>query len=312
MAPSNFPMKIVRAAAVMASCVGVLGMLGFTGCETRTARQPGEEKTSSPKTENTGDEEASVAHQANHNAPQSFPAGDLIDLTHAFGPDTIFWPTETEGFQFVRGPYGVTERGYFYSANRFAMPEHGGTHLDAPIHFFRDRRTAEKIPLSQLLGEAALIDVSEACRDNPDYQVSLADLRAWEERNERPLADVIVLLRTGYYQRWSNREQYLGTSATGDEALTQMHFPGLDPTAARWLAEQRSIKAIGIDTASIDYGQSRKFESHVALCEHNIPIFENVANLGNLPERRFHVIALPMKIDGGSGGPLRIVAIVGK
>ncbi|MCM3900094.1 MAG: cyclase family protein, partial [Pyrinomonadaceae bacterium] len=103
---------------------------------------------------------------------------------------------------------------------------------------------------------------------------------------------------------------YLGTEERGAEAVAKLHFPGLHPDAARWLAANRSIKAIGLDTASIDFGQSTLFESHRILFDKNIPAFENVANLDRLPPKGFSVIALPMKIKGGSGGPLRIVAIL--
>ena len=119
-----------------------------------------------------------------------------------------------------------------------------------------------------------------------------------------------MLLRTGFGKHWPNRLKYLGTDEKGPEAVPKLHFPGLHPDAAKWLVENRSIKAIGLDTPSIDFGQSSDFMSHVILYEKNIPAFENVANLDQLPEKDFTIIALPMKIEGGSGGPLRIIAIV--
>jgi kynurenine formamidase len=236
-------------------------------------------------------------------------SGKLIDLTHAFDADTIYWPTE-QGFRFERGNNGPTPKGYYYAANRFATAEHGGTHLDAPIHFAAGHPTADEVDLRRLLGEAAVIDVADRCAADPDYQISVADLHAWEEQQGRQLIDMIVLLRTGWSSRWPDRLKYLGTEAQGPEAVPLLHFPGLAPEAALWLVEQRAIKSIGIDTASIDYGQSTHFEGHVALCGHDVPIFENVANLDQLPAKGALVIALPMKIAGGSGGPLRIVAVV--
>jgi kynurenine formamidase len=235
--------------------------------------------------------------------------GQVVDLSHPFDADTIYWPTE-QGFRFERGNNGLTAKGYYYAANRFATAEHGGTHLDAPIHFAADRQTADQIDLRQLMGEGLVVDVSEACRENPDYLIGVADLRAWEEKQERQFDDVIVLLRTGWSSRWPDRLKYLGTEARGAEAVAQLHFPGLAPEAAKWLVEHRRIKAIGIDTASIDYGQSSLFEAHVTLCSHNVPIFENVTQLEKLPAEKSLVIALPMKIAGGSGGPLRIVAVI--
>ncbi|GIW94759.1 MAG: cyclase [Pirellulaceae bacterium] len=233
----------------------------------------------------------------------------IVDLAHPFDDQTIYWPTET-GFQLLRGPAGRTEKGYFYSANRFAAPEHGGTHIDAPIHFFEGRQTVDQVPLGRLLGEAAVVDVTEKARRDRDYQISVADLRGWEERHGRSLDGRIVLLRTGWARFWPDRERYLGTAKRGAEALAELHFPGLAPAAARWLVENRAVKAVGIDTASIDFGPSDRFEAHVTLFEHNVPVFENVADMSELPESGAVVIALPMKIAAGSGGPLRIVALV--
>ena len=234
-------------------------------------------------------------------------AGRLVDLTHPFNAETIYWPTE-EGFQFQQGANGLNSKGYYYAANRFTTAEHGGTHLDAPRHFSADGQTADELPLDRLIGEAAVIDVTTQCAADPTYLVTIDDLMAWEETHQRPLRDLIVLLRTGWAARWGNRTAYLGTDKTGPEAVASLRFPGLDPLAAVWLAEQRQIKAVGIDTASIDFGPSTHFETHVALCTANIPIFENVASLDALPAEGATVTALPMKIEGGSGGPLRIIA----
>jgi len=234
-------------------------------------------------------------------------AGRWIDLTHAFDAATIYWPTE-KGFQFEPGDNGLTPKGYYYAANRFTTAEHGGTHLDAPRHFAAGRHTADQVEPERLVGEAAVIDVTAKCAADPGYEVTADDFVAWEERHGRQLLDVIVLLRTGWAGRWGDREAYLGTAATGPEAVAQLRFPGLAPEAAKWLVEHRRVKAVGIDTASIDHGPSTLFGSHVALCSANVPIFENVADLAALPEQGSFVAALPMKIAGGSGGPLRILA----
>lgn len=242
-------------------------------------------------------------------ALQAVRTSRIIDLTHSFDRDTIYWPTQS-GFNLVRGPAGITEKGYYYAANRFEAAEHGGTHIDAPIHFFQDGNTVDQIPLEKLIGEAAVVDVTKSCAEDSDYQVDIQDLRRWEMSHDRQLIDVIVLLRTGYGRHWKNRQRYLGTNQTGPAAVANLHFPGLAPAAARWLVEHRSIKAIGIDTASIDYGQSRQFQSHVTLFKHGVPAFENVHSLDQLPTAKVTVIALPMKIGGGSGAPLRIIAML--
>ncbi|MFQ5752360.1 MAG: cyclase family protein [bacterium] len=237
------------------------------------------------------------------------PYGKIIDLTYSLGEDTIFWPT-AEGFKLEVAFAGQTEKGYYYTANNFCTAEHGGTHIDAPVHFYKDRNTVDKIPLEQLIGKAVVVDVSEKCAADPDYLVTADDFLAWERAHGVRLNGFIVLIRTGFGKYWPDALKYLGTDEHGAEAVAKLHFPGLHPDAAKWLVENRSIKAIGLDTASIDTGQSTDFMSHVTLYAANIPAFENVANLDQLPETGFTIIALPIKIKGGSGGPLRIIALV--
>ncbi len=235
----------------------------------------------------------------------------VVDLTHAFDAQTIYWPTEP-GFVLQKGPAGFTEEGYFYSANRFAAPEHGGTHIDAPIHLFKAGQTVDQIPLSRLVGDGVCVDVARQCSADRDYLVTVEDLLAWERDHNTSLVEKIVLVNTGYAERWPNRAKYLGTEAMGRAAVSQLHFPGLDPAAATWLATRRHIKVVGIDTASIDHGPSLDFKSHVNLFRHNVPALENLAALVKLPPVGFRVAALPMKIAEGSGSPCRVVAIIGE
>ena len=234
--------------------------------------------------------------------------GRVVDLSHAFDEATIFWPTE-EGFRLELGSAGRTEQGYWYESNRFRSAEHGGTHLDAPAHFAEGHQTVDEIPLERLIGSAVRVDVSEACAQDRDHAIGVADLERFEEQHGEIPHGAIVLLRTGFSRHWPDRKRYLGTAERGAEAVPKLHFPGLDARAARWLVERR-VKSVGIDTASIDPGQSTRFESHQILFEADIPAFENLTALDTLPPRGFHVIALPMKIRHGSGGPLRAVAIV--
>jgi len=233
----------------------------------------------------------------------------LIDLSHAFDAETIYWPTE-EGFVLERGSAGVTAAGYYYAANRFRSAEHGGTHLDAPVHFAEGGWTVDEIPLDRLVGAGIVIDVSDRCAANPDYQIREEDLLRWEAEHGEIRPGSIVLLRTGYSRYWPDRERYLGTKARGEAAVAQLHFPGLHPAAAGWLVESREVAAVGLDTPSIDFGQSKLFESHRTLFAANIPAFENLTNLAALPATGFQVLALPMKIRDGTGAPLRIVALV--
>jgi len=241
--------------------------------------------------------------------PPTLPTDRVVDLSYAFDSDTVYWPT-AETFKLEKDFEGVTDKGYYYSAYRYMAAEHGGTHIDAPVHFAKGRNSVDQIPLEQLIGPGLVVDVAAKCAVNPDYLVSIDDFQNWENQNGKIPSGSIVFLRTGFGKYYPDRKKYLGTDERGAAAVAKLHFPGLDPNAARWLTQNRSIKAIGLDTASIDRGQSTLFESHRALFEKDIPAFENVANLDQLPLRGFSVIALPMKIKGGSGGPLRIVAML--
>lgn len=242
-------------------------------------------------------------------APVGLPAGRLVDLTHAFDARTVFWPTE-HGFSLEARAAGDTPGGYWYAANAFSTAEHGGTHLDAPYHFDRAGDTAERIPLEKLVGEAVVVDVREASARDRDHLVDVAALAAHEAAHGPIPGGAIVLVHTGFAAAWPDRARYLGTERRGEDAVAELHFPGLHPEAARWLVQERRVRAVGIDTASIDRGQSRSFEAHRVLAAAQVPIFENVAALDAVPPRGALVLALPMKIAGGTGGPLRIVALV--
>jgi kynurenine formamidase len=242
-------------------------------------------------------------------AAAGFPAGRILDLSHPYDESTIFWPTEP-GFVLEKEFDGVAEGGYYYRSNKFSSPEHGGTHIDAPSHFAKEGKSVDEIPLQQLVGAAVVVDVSAKCEADRDYRIDVADLLDWEKRHGRIPGGAIVLFRTGFAKRWPDRQAYLGTAERGGEAVRKLHFPGLHPDGAAWLVKKRRPKAVGIDTASIDYGQSKDFGSHVTLFAANVPAIENLADLDELPATGSTVVALPMKIRGGSGGPLRVLAVV--
>jgi kynurenine formamidase len=243
-------------------------------------------------------------------APGDLPgAGTWVDLSHDFSSETIYWPT-AKPFTLEVVSAQVTPGGFYYAANEFAASEHGGTHLDAPIHFAEGRHTADQIPLDRLIGPAVVIDAVGQADADPDYRLDVPALEEWERRNGRIPDGTIVLLRTGWSSRWPDKQRYLGTTKTGPAGVAELHFPGIDSSAARWLVAQRRVKAVGIDTPSIDYGQSATFDTHRILLAENIPAFENVTDLDRLPPTGVFVVALPMKIKGGSGGPLRIVAVI--
>ena len=177
------------------------------------------------------------------------------------------------------------------------------------MHFAAGRHSADQVPLERLSGSAVVVDISTAAAAQADYQASVQDLLAWEAANGLIPPRAIVLFRSGWSKRWPDAQGYLGTAERGAEAVPKLHFPGISEAAARWLVA-REVSAVGIDTASVDHGQSTDFMAHRVLYEANIPGFENVARLDLLPARGAWVVALPMKIRGGSGAPLRIAAFV--
>lgn len=240
---------------------------------------------------------------------QNFDQGHWVDLTHPFDENAVYWPT-ADTFKKTTVYEGNTDGGYFYSAYNFSAAEHGGTHLDSPVHFYQGRKSVDQLSIEQLIGAAIVIDISQAVKHNRDYQLSVNDIKSWEKRHGRIPDGAIVLINTGSSQYYPDRKKYMGTDKRGAQGVKALSFPGIHPEGAKFIARHRNIKAIGLDTPSLDYGKSTDFASHIILFERNIPGFENVANLDALPATGSTVIALPMKISGGSGGPLRIVAFV--
>ena len=232
----------------------------------------------------------------------------IVDLSHAYGPNTLYWPTSASKFTLTRDASGQTPGGFFYAANSLSTPEHGGTHLDAPRHFSESGRTTEQIPLEQLVVPAVVIDVSKEAAANRDYRLTREAVLAFEKANGPIARGTAVLLRTGWSRHWPNASSYLGDATPGD--ASKLSFPSYGVDAARLLVDERNVGALGIDTASIDYGRSTDFQVHRVAAARNVPGFENLTNLDQLPVRGALLVALPMKIEGGSGGPLRAIALV--
>jgi kynurenine formamidase len=243
-------------------------------------------------------------------AAQSFDprAYQLVDLSHAYNAQTLYWPTETSTFTLKRLAFGTTPGGWFYASNAFCTPEHGGTHLDAPLHFAAGKRATDEIPLERLMAPAVVIDVSTQAATDRTYRLTPDDVLAFERQHGRIAAGTIVLVRTGWSRFWPDRAAYLGDDTPGD--ASKLTFPGYGVEATRLLVEERGVAVLGIDTASIDHGPSRDFPAHRVAAAHDVANLENLANLDRLPPVGAVVVALPMKIEGGSGGPVRVVALV--
>jgi len=231
---------------------------------------------------------------------------EIIDLTHPFDDKTIYWPT-SQSFQLEKVSWGYTKKGYFYSGNKFSAPEHGGTHLDAPIHFAKGKWTVEKIPVDRLVGKAAVIDLRFRVGSNADYLISKEDITNWEKKFRDLSSQDIVLFNTGWSRYWGNKKKYLGTDKLGD--TKNLRFPGLSKAAAKYLVK-RKVKGVGLDTASLDYGKTKNYIAHRILLKANIYGLENVAHLNKLPVVGATLYVAPMKIRGGTGAPTRIYAVI--
>jgi kynurenine formamidase len=235
--------------------------------------------------------------------------GKWIDLTWAFDEQSVYWPTNIP-FKHDTVFEGINDKGYYYSSFKYSAEEHGGTHFDAPMHFAQGGNSIEKVPVEQLTGEGVMIDISSKVAANRDYQITAGDLEEWEKHNGRIPDNAIILFNTGFGKFHPDKGSYTGTTLGGKEGVENLHFPGLHPDAAQWLVSNRNIRAVGLDTPSIDFGQSKDFMTHRILYANNLTAYENVANLSQLPPKGFWIMAFPMKIKGGSGAPLRIIAFL--
>ena len=230
----------------------------------------------------------------------------LIDLTWSFDEQTVYWPTGRR-FELERVSWGADDQGRWYASCDYSGSEHGGTHMDAPVHFARGMSATADIPLQRLVGPAHVIDVRAACRRDADYLLTPEDIERHEAQHGPIPRGAVVLVRTGWGRYWPSAEAYLGSDERGPDV--ELHFPGISSEAAE-LFVVRGVDLVGIDTASLDHGPSQGFAAHRVLCAADVPGLENVARLEHLPPTGAIVIALPMKIAGGTGGPVRIVALL--
>ena len=242
----------------------------------------------------------------------SFAAGridtsKIVDLTYTFDATTIYWPTEPPlVHQFEH--FGMTSEGYFYSSAKFAAPEHGGTHMDAPIHFNRSGMTVDQVPLTDMVGPAAVIDFSARAAHDPNAMLNVDDIQKWEAAHGQIPNGAIVVARSGWGRFWPDKKRYLGTDKPGDVAHLQ--FPGFSAEAVDFLLKERKVAAIAIDTASMDPGNSKDFPVHRLWLGANKPGFENIANADKLPEAGATIFCIPMKMGKGTGAPTRVFALL--
>ncbi len=233
---------------------------------------------------------------------------NVIDLSHSYGSETLYWPTSPSAFQKLELANGETEGGYYYSAYAVCTPEHGGTHIDAPVHFSKNGQSTDQLVLENLMVPAVVIDVVAKANANRNYRLTIEDVLDFEKKHGAIPEGVAVLMRTNWSERWSDALDYFGDDKPGD--ASNLKFPGFGAEATRLLVQERGVGMLGIDTASVDYGPSKDFIVHQIGAAESVPNLENLTGLDRLPPRGATLIALPMKIEGGSGGPVRVVGLI--
>lgn len=250
-----------------------------------------------------------------------------IDMTHVVNADTFAWPTATKfkHTQVYRGavvqselpdPIGAASNEYWYENNDISSSEHSGTHTDAPAHFSKGSWRVDQIPLNRLSGPAVKVDISQKVEEqwnlgNKDVTLSVTDLTNWEDTNGNIPDGAILVVHTGHGKHYDNRTRYLGRpegETFPENDARNLHFPGVSKEAAAWLVENRKIVGLGIDTPSMDPGNSRLFEVHQILNGKNIWGLENLALTDELPTTGYIIYNFVYKIEGGSGGPSRVFA----
>ncbi|XYH97662.1 cyclase family protein [Sorangium sp. So ce1128] len=289
---SFFPVG-AKAAAAQALCPAALAL---SACAPAAASPPA--AAPPPASHAEGVSAPSAAQAAP--AVLDIATARVVDLTHPITPEIPLYPGNKP---YASETLSTVEKDAYYS-NRFAMDEHAGTHVDAPAHFMAGAATVEQIAPEQLVGPAAVVDVTAKVAASPDHQVTVDDLRGWEARHGALGARHIVLIRTGWGARWSDRSKYLNQDGKG-----VMHFPGVSVEASRYLRE-RGVRCVGIDTLSTDPGPSQTFEQHKAFLGAGGYHIENLANLEQLPEAGAVVVVAPLPLARGSGAPARVLALV--
>src|SRR6202451_1088487 len=225
----------------------------------------------------------------------------IVDMTYAINGKLPAWPGDEKTFE---AQIVATPEKDGYLARSFWTLEHYGTHMDAPAHFPPGKEFLDQIPVTHLFAPAVVIDVREEAGKDPDYRLRVMRVEKWEALHGRIPTGAVVLLRTGWASRWPDQARYRNMDSAG-----VMHFPGFSVEAAKLLIERGAV-ALGIDTLSIDYGPSKDFEVHRVTLPAGLYQLENLANMDQLPEAGAFLISAPINLEGGSGGPVRVFAIL--
>lgn len=225
----------------------------------------------------------------------------ILDLTHTMSESSPTWDSSEK---YTAKTTATHEQHGFY-ARELAMPEHFGTHIDAPAHFTQGLWTVDQIPAERLVRPLVIINVSQKGRQNPDYLLTVDDIASWEDAHGHIPFGAVVVMRSGWSELWNNPKAFRNADAHG-----ALHFPGFSLEAAEFLVEARSVVGIGTDTMSVDAGTSHDFPVHQYCSRHSVYHLENVANLEITPEAGATLVVAPAKFAHGSGAPTRLLAML--
>lgn len=227
-------------------------------------------------------------------------SGGITDLSHVFGTNI---PTYLLDEKPQREDYVTVAANGFY-IQRWNYTEHASTHVDAPAHFVDGAETIDNYAAELLVSPLVIIDISAKAAENADAMLEVADLEAWEAANGEIPAGALVCMYSGWDSRWESIEDFRNADADG-----VMHFPGFSGEAVTWLVENRDIHGIGVDTLSLDPGNSATFDAHYATLGAGKYGVECLNNLGSLLGVTANVVIGVPRWEAGSGGPCRALAM---
>ena len=249
---------------------------------------------------------------------EAYAAGKIrvVDLTQTLSPEfpSISLPPEMgQAWPFrIEEVSRYDERGPAWYWNNFSCGEHTGTHFDAPIHWISGKdlphNAVDSIPPERFIGPACVIDCSKDAAADADFLLTKKRILGWEKKNGRIPARSWVLMRTDWYKRAGDPAAYQNYDETGQ------HTPGPDVDAVRFLVEERDVLGFGTETIGTDAGQAQHlrppYPCHYYMHGAGRYGLQCLANLDRLPPTGAIVIAAPLKIQNGSGSPLRVLALV--
>jgi kynurenine formamidase len=237
----------------------------------------------------------------NFNNLKTIAYSRIVDLTHTIHPNIPIWPGDppTE----ITTVSQIETSGYFL--RKFSMSEHSGTHMNAPKSFDSAGASIDSYPPQSLVVPAIAIDIRNRSLANPDYTLTIDDILTWEQQYQAIAPGSIIILYTGWQERWHDDRAFFNRDDHGI-----CHFPGFGKAATQFLLEKRLIAGVGTDTHGVDPGQDETFTINKLVLEKQLIVLENLTNLHELPAVGIVLVIGILRLVGGSGSPVSVLAFV--